>query len=60
MEHALTEMRLVVEELLTTGLDSTESVESLGRLVTRFIHVTTDEASGWRAALWDKNVPLGG
>ena len=60
MEHALTEMRLAIEELLTTGLDSQESVDSLAGLVTRFIHVTTDEASGWRAALWDKNVPLSG
>ena len=61
MEHALTEMRLDIEKLLTTGTGFTgERRESLYRLVTRFIHVTTDEASGWRAALWDKNVPLGG
>ena len=58
MEHALAEMRVGIEGLIASGCH--ENTEALNRFISRFIHLTTDEASGWRAALWDKNVPLGG
>jgi len=56
--RALDELRTKLEALLKCGHDMAGQDDGLDSLITRFLQVTTDEATGWRATLWDKNVPL--
>src|SRR5206468_2597072 len=56
--RALDELRTKLEALLKCGHDMAGQDDGLDSLITRFLQVTTDEVTGWRATLWDKNVPL--
>jgi len=58
MESALTTLRRATEDLLAREPAPPTEAAALPVLIGRFLHLSTDEASGWRAALWDKNVPL--
>lgn len=60
MYEALTALRLDVEELVgrDPAIAAPESVAVLRERSERFLHLCTDEATGWRTALSDKNVPL--
>ena len=60
MCEALTVLRLDVEDLVRrdAALGASGSIEALREWSERFLHLCTDEATGWRTALSDKNVPL--
>ena len=60
MYEALTSLRVDVDALVRRdpALATPASVEALRAWTERFLHLCTDEATGWRTALADKNVPL--
>jgi hypothetical protein len=60
MFEALTKERVAVEALLARdpAFARDDSRAELRDWTERFLHLSTDEATGWRAALADKNVPL--
>ena len=59
MARALDQLRMQAEQLIDRDPRLTHGERNLKRLISRFLHLCTDEATGWHEMLWDKNVPLG-
>ena len=59
MKHALDTLRLRVEQIKVDPHSGLTDKAKLEELTAHFLHLCTDETSGWRSILWDKNVPVG-